>query len=71
MLRRLCLVQSLLCSNFDGLFSPVVCAQSFVLEGAGSNPAPVSLSQFRKLPSKKRHKPSRKKIRNTTYDQDL
>ena len=26
--------------------------------------------QFRKLPSKKRHKPSRKKIRNTTYDQD-
>ena len=27
--------------------------------------------QFRKLPSKRRHEPSRKKIRNTTNDQDL
>ena len=27
--------------------------------------------QFRKLPNKKRHEPSRKKTRNTTNDQDL
>ena len=27
--------------------------------------------QFRELPSKKRHKPSRQKIRNTTNDQDM